>query len=138
MKETAGCAEEVARELKPRENSATVLALSGELGSGKTAFTQALAKELGVSDAVVSPTFVIEKIYKLPFGKRFRHLIHIDTYRLESEEELRSIGWDEIYSEPENLIVVEWPERVSGLIPEDALRIEFKFIDDETREIFRK
>lgn len=137
IKETNDCAAEIAHKvmLNPRKDRATVVGLKGDLGSGKTAFVKALAKELGISDIVLSPTFVIEKIYKLPAGKPFRHLIHIDAYRLESEHELLSIGWDEILAEPENLIVVEWPEKVKGLIPKNSMEIKFKFIDDKTREI---
>ncbi len=140
IKETGKCAAEVAAGLlaggpKKSAKSATVLALYGDLGSGKTAFTKALAKKLGVTETVVSPTFVIEKIYKLPPGKPFRHLIHIDTYRLDSAEELRVLGWDEIADEPENLIVVEWPDRVKKLLPKNARGIKFRFVDDKTREI---
>lgn len=140
IKETNKCAIELAREVSARsgKSGATVVALKGDLGSGKTAFTKALAKGLGVSESVLSPTFVIEKIYKLPAGKNFNHLIHIDAYRLESANELRSIGWDEILSDAKNLIVIEWPEKVKGLIPKDAREIKFKFIDDKTREIFWK
>jgi len=136
LKNTSLCAEELAREILggPKEK-AVVIGLSGDLGSGKTAFTQAFAKALGISETVASPTFVIEKIYKLPPGKNSRHLIHIDTYRLESEEELRALGFEEIISDPGNIVVIEWPERVGGLIPKDALEIKFKFIDDKTREI---
>ncbi|MDO8569340.1 MAG: tRNA (adenosine(37)-N6)-threonylcarbamoyltransferase complex ATPase subunit type 1 TsaE [bacterium] len=117
-----------------------VVALQGELGAGKTAFTQEVGKILGVIENMHSPTFVIEKIYKIDPSSTsgqvgFKNLIHIDAYRLEKASELLHIGWNEIIKEPENLILIEWPENVAGIILTDAKRISFKFIDDTTREI---
>ncbi len=117
-----------------RVSGAVVVALQGELGTGKTAFAQEVGKILGVVENIHSPTFVIEKIYEIDF-RHFKRLIHIDTYRLEKNSELLHLGWDEIIKEPENLVLIEWPENVAGIIPKDARRISFKFIDDTTREI---
>ncbi len=114
-------------------DKATVVALRGNLGSGKTAFSQAVGEVLGVS-AMSSPTFVIEKIYPIDY-RGFKHLIHIDAYRLEKHTELLHLGWTEICKEPENLILIEWPDRVSEIIPKDAMMINFKFVDETTREI---
>ena len=111
-----------------------VVALQGDLGSGKTTFTQEVGKILGVEENIHSPTFVIEKIYAINF-KDFTRLIHIDAYRLEKESELIHIGWEEIIKEKENLILIEWPDRVPNIIPSDARKIYFKFIDESTREI---
>lgn len=113
---------------------AYVVALKGDLGSGKTTFTQEVGKILGIESNIHSPTFVIEKIYAVNF-KNFTRLIHIDAYRLEKESELLHIGWEEVAKEPENLVFIEWPENVSGIIPADARYIYFKFIDENTREI---
>lgn len=121
--------------LEPHESKALVVGLQGNLGSGKTTFTQEISRTLGVTETVTSPTFVIEKIYKLPEGALFDHLIHIDAYRLEKESELRHLGWKEIVENPRNLILIEWPERVVGLVPKNATHISFKFIDENTREI---
>lgn len=129
--------EEVARffgTLQKSADAATVIALSGELGSGKTTFVQAVAHFYGIEDTVTSPTFVIEKVYELtqvPFAR----LIHIDAYRIKSEHELLVLGWKDIVADPGNLILIEWPERVPGLIPQNAIRIEFAFVDDDTRSI---
>jgi tRNA threonylcarbamoyladenosine biosynthesis protein TsaE len=120
--------------LHPKEK-ALVIALSGDLGSGKTAFVKELAGLLGVrKDEVTSPTFVIEKIYKISHS-HFSHLIHIDAYRLDSADELQNLGWSEITSDPKNLICVEWPERVSKIIPKDAVKINFEFVDETTRKM---
>ena len=120
-------------ELKPRTDGATVVGLYGDLGSGKTAFTQAVAETLGVLYTVVSPTFVIEKIYELEF-KKFTHLIHIDAYRLENSSELLHLGWQEIISDPGNLVIVEWPERVKDIMPEH-IKINFTHVSEEVRKI---
>lgn len=122
-----------ASSLAPQESGATVIALSGELGAGKTTFAQGMARALGVEEIVTSPTFVIEKIYALS-GQKFEHLVHIDAYRLNGTHELEVLGWGELLRDPANMVVLEWPERVAGLIPEDAVRIRFD-IDGDGRII---
>lgn len=115
---------------------ATIVALSGELGAGKTTFTKGVARALNVPDMVTSPTFVIEKIYYLdePMGP-FRRMIHIDAYRLEDPKELESIGWYEIASDPENLVLIEWPERVEELMPHHGWRIIFTYDGGDSRTV---
>ena len=132
LEETREVAEGVVRDLDLGEE-ATVIALRGNLGSGKTAFSQAVGSVLGINE-MSSPTFVIEKIYPIDY-RGFKHLIHIDAYRLEKHAELLHLGWAEICREKENLILIEWPDRVSEIIPENAKRINFKFVDETTREI---
>lgn len=127
-------AQEFLKKLTP-DTKATVVALKGDLGSGKTTFTQALGQCLGVRENMHSPTFVILKIYRIEH-KGFKNLIHIDAYRLEKEDELSSLGWEDFLKEPENLVLVEWPENVKGLIPDDARKISFEHGGDEfTREV---
>ena len=109
--------------LAPRPRGATLVTLSGELGAGKTAFTKAVASALGVGETVTSPTFVLEKIYALPDGKPFDRLIHIDAYRLESGADLAPLGFDELMRSEANLILLEWPEKVSDALPEPAASI---------------
>ena len=115
-------------------NQATVIALQGDLGAGKTTFAQEVGKILGVRENMHSPTFVIMKVYEVDF-KGFKNLIHIDAYRIEKEGELLHLGWNEIIKEPENLVLIEWPENVPGLIPKNAIKILFKHVDENTREI---
>jgi tRNA threonylcarbamoyladenosine biosynthesis protein TsaE len=113
---------------------ATIVALEGDLGAGKTAFTKIIAKLLGVEEQVSSPTFVIEKVYALQ-NQIFTYLIHIDAYRLENPQELETLGWQKIIADPGNLILIEWPEKAGHLIPSQARRIKFTFIDEQTRTI---
>jgi tRNA threonylcarbamoyladenosine biosynthesis protein TsaE len=126
------------KQLAPAPSVATVIGLRGELGAGKTTFTQTCADLLGISGNVTSPTFVILKKYKLGedvLGGKFSFLIHIDAYRLKSGEELNAIGWQEIISDPKNLVMIEWPELVADVMPENIRYIDFKHVDETTREI---
>jgi len=122
--------------LTPKEGKATLVTLSGDLGAGKTAFTKAVAQALGVEETVNSPTFVLEKIYQLGSStSKFKRLIHIDAYRLESGEDLAPLGFDEIMQDAENLILLEWPEKVSDALPVPAVRISITTLPDESRMI---
>lgn len=133
LEETEAAAVAFLNNLEVNHSGATVVGLLGDLGSGKTTFTQALARNLGVTERVTSPTFVIEKIY--PVKSRFSKLIHIDAYRLNKPDELAHLKWSEVISDPSNLILIEWADRVLSLLPPDAHKIMFHFIDDHTREI---
>lgn len=117
------------------QNQAVLVTLSGELGAGKTAFTKAVAGALGVEDTVTSPTFVLEKIYLLPDGQPFERLIHIDAYRLEDGNDLVPLGFDELMNDPENLILLEWPEKVAGSLPTPSVKISFAVKPDGSRII---
>ncbi len=127
---------------------ATVVGLYGDLGSGKTSFTQGVSKALGVSDTVASPTFVIMKVYELDsriqrsdlknsqgqtLGK-FTHLIHIDAYRIEKSSELLHLGWQDIISDPKNLVLIEWPERVADIMLEHT-KVHFTHVSENVRGI---
>ncbi len=128
---------------QPNSPTATLLTLSGDLGSGKTAFVKALAEALGIKETITSPTFVIEQIYQLPKSATFDRLIHIDAYRLEKASELERLGWAEIVADPRNLICLEWPENVAGLSNLSSSTskntnvrwLQFRFVDENTREI---
>ncbi|MFA6520096.1 MAG: tRNA (adenosine(37)-N6)-threonylcarbamoyltransferase complex ATPase subunit type 1 TsaE [Candidatus Paceibacterota bacterium] len=102
-----------------KEEGALVVGLSGDLGVGKTTFTQMVAKYLGVKNKVNSPTFVIIKKYVLK-NKKHKFLFHLDAYRLKNEKELLHLGWDEIINNKEHLVLIEWPENVSKVIPKSS------------------
>lgn len=107
-----------------------VLALSGELGSGKTMFIQGLARALGVREKVQSPTFVLAKWYQLPKRAQsrygFRHFIHVDAYRLESIAEARRLGLGAIFGDRDAVVVIEWADRIRKLIPRSAMQVRLK------------
>jgi len=127
-------AEDFASKLSPASNSATIVGLYGNLGAGKTTFTQTLAKNLGVEETVTSPTFVVEKIYELT-KQKFTHLIHIDAYRLEKSEELLHLGWKEVILDPKNLILVEWADRVIDIMPKHIKVNLMTLPDPDSRNI---
>jgi tRNA threonylcarbamoyladenosine biosynthesis protein TsaE len=123
--------------LAPAAAGATLITLSGELGAGKTSFTQGVARTLGVDEAVTSPTFVLEKIYELPeaAARGFKRLVHIDAYRLESGNALPPLGFDELMQDQHNLILLEWPERVADGLPAANARIMLAVTPENTRTI---
>mgnify|MGYP001615073858 CR=1 FL=1 len=136
LAETADLAAKILAELaeKGHGNKATLVALQGDLGSGKTTFTQAVARTLGIKERVTSPTFVIMKKYLVNVGT-WKSLIHIDCYRLDGADDLLHLGWNELAANPENLILVEWPERVGNLLLSPALKINFEVVGETARKI---
>lgn len=115
---------------------ATVLALQGDLGSGKTTFTKELAKLFKITETITSPTFVIKKNFEINNQDVFfEKLIHIDSYRLDLAKELENLGWHDDLNNQKNLIVVEWPERVLDLMPKNYFLIKFEHVDETTREV---
>lgn len=111
-------------------HKATIIALRGDLGAGKTTFTQALARELGITEAIQSPTYVLMKSYPIDF-KGFKKLIHIDAYRLEKPEEFSALQPEMFLNDPQNLVVIEWPERVEGMLPTPDIILNFAHTDSE-------
>lgn len=124
MIETKRLAAILAGELRPSARGARVLALTGELGAGKTTFAQGFVRALGVTERVLSPTFVVMKIYPLK-KKHFQRLVHIDCYRLSSANDLILLGIRSILKDPQTIVLIEWPERIKKIIPRDAIRIRF-------------
>lgn len=103
-----------------------VIALEGELGSGKTTFVQGFAAALGVKDNVLSPTFVLMKIYEVkPRNRMLKHFIHIDCYRLDSAKDLLHLGFHELLKDRDAIVLIEWADRVRRLIPRGAIRLRF-------------
>jgi tRNA threonylcarbamoyladenosine biosynthesis protein TsaE len=111
---------------------AQVIALSGDLGAGKTTFTQALGRQLGIIDDITSPTFTIMKGYETT-DEVFTHLIHMDAYRIENEDELRPLRFEEILATPNTLLVVEWAELIKAALPAAALHLTLSIKDETTR-----
>lgn len=131
-KEAANILQAAIKGYKP--DSALIIGLCGDLGVGKTVFVKAVARELGISETVTSPTFVIEKIYKLS-NQKHSLLIHIDAYRLASCEELNHVGWDSITKDPQNIICIEWADRVEECMPECTLWVTIRHKDTGTRTV---
>ena len=123
--ETEKIGERLAQKLTP----GTVLAYRGDLGAGKTAFTRGLARGLGYREPVTSPTYTIVNEY---LGGRLP-LFHFDMYRLQSDDDLWDIGWED-YLERGGVCAVEWSENVADAM-EGAIRVDIAKLSDDTREI---
>lgn len=128
---TQGLGENIAKNLRGGE----VILLHGDLGSGKTTFTQGLAHGLGVSGRVTSPTFLIVRSYTLDNHSTLEMLYHIDAYRLSGAKETAELGLQEIFSDPKAVVVCEWPERIAELLPKKNITINFTYLNENERRI---
>lgn len=115
-------------------DAATVLALHGDLGAGKTTFVQAIARVLGITETVTSPTFVVMKQYETAQSD-FTMLVHIDAYRIETVDEMRPLGFAQLLALPQTLICIEWAERISTLLPATAVHVSLELNADGTRTL---
>ena len=111
-----------------------VVCLSGDLGAGKTTFAQGFLRGLGAEGPFVSPTFLIMKQYKIGRKKPFREIYHIDAYRVNAQN-IIDLGWEEIVKNKNNIIIIEWAEKISEIIPQSALEVEFEWLDKNKRKI---
>lgn len=114
--------------------SGTVVTLSGDLGAGKTTLVSEIAKLFSIKENVVSPTYVIMKKYPVSW-KGIENFYHIDAYRIEKEDEILILGWEEIVSSRANLVFVEWPEKIQNHIPKNHIEIKLSHKSEEEREI---
>ena len=121
--------ERVGEALGKRLSAGTVIAYRGDLGAGKTAFTRGLARGLGITESVTSPTYTIVNEY---LGGRLP-LFHFDMYRLGGEDELFDIGWED-YLERGGVCAVEWSENVPDAM-ENAISVTIFRLDEDTRKI---
>lgn len=124
--ETEALGERLAARLRPGD----VIAYTGDLGAGKTAFTRGLARGLGVADRVTSPTFTIVNEYE---GGRLP-LFHFDLYRMDSPEELFDIGWED-YLARGGVCAVEWSENVADALERDTVRVDIRRGGEESRRV---
>lgn len=131
---------DIARALTRGRACAAVFALQGELGAGKTTFTQGFLKGLGSKKRVTSPTFVLMRRHRIGgAGARragiarstsraaFKNVFHIDAYRLKRPEHLAALDLAVILNEPDNIILIEWPEQAKKFLPKHTVWIKFKY-----------
>ena len=110
--------------LNYRHRTSIIISLEGELGSGKTTFTQGFARGLRIKERIQSPTFVILKIYKINKKSNLKNFIHVDAYRLKSKD-FGVIGWQNFVKNKNNIILVEWGNKIKNILPKDSLKIKF-------------
>lgn len=130
LQDTAQMAKLIATKIQPGQ----VFAFHGDLGAGKTTLIQLIAKELGVTDPVTSPTFVIQKIY--PTNKGFQ-LVHIDCYRFNNSVDANQIGLDEFFNN-DYVCFIEWAEKIKDILPKNTINIKMSYIDENSRQIEMK
>ena len=128
-KETKELARKLAKkqkEIKTRKN-ALVVGLIGELGAGKTAFVQGFARGLGIKGKIVSPTFILMR--------KHGNFYHFDAYRINKPKEILDLGWREIVSNPGNIIIIEWADKIKKILPKKYIKINFQHVDENKRKI---
>ncbi|MCD4706083.1 tRNA (adenosine(37)-N6)-threonylcarbamoyltransferase complex ATPase subunit type 1 TsaE [bacterium] len=134
-KQTLLFAKNFAKKLKTGD----VVALIGNLGSGKTVFTKGIARALNIKEHISSPTFNIIKIYTIPrvIGKKINAecLCHIDAYRLKSSKDLIELGIDETLSSKKTITIIEWADKVKNILPENNITIQFQATDNKNERI---
>lgn len=135
IKETHKISEKVLKGI-----SCNLICLYGDLGAGKTTFVQGLAKALGVKKRVISPTFVLIREYriKLLYPSPIIHyslLTHIDLYRVESDKDVQSLDLSELWSDPKNLVVIEWAEKIKSILPKKRIDVKFSYVSQDKRRI---
>ncbi|RJQ36080.1 tRNA (adenosine(37)-N6)-threonylcarbamoyltransferase complex ATPase subunit type 1 TsaE [Candidatus Microgenomates bacterium] len=128
-----------------KSEKALVICLYGDLGSGKTTFTQGIARGLGISRRIISPTFNIVRLYKIDLKSQISKLktksqnskifYHIDLYRMENFHEIDALGIKEIINNPNNIVVIEWAQKLGNLLPKERIDIDFEYLGEEERRI---
>lgn len=122
----------------------SVIAFYGKMGAGKTTFIKALCAELGVNDEVTSPTFALVNEYSIPTsqkeaspvgGRLEGAIFHFDFYRIKRLEEVYDMGYEDYFYQKNALCLIEWPELVEELLPDDTLRVEISEEADGTRKL---
>jgi len=116
-----------------------IVALYGDLGSGKTTFVQGLAKGLGITRNINSPTFIIAREYSIKNQESsIKEFVHIDLYRIESKKEVMNLGLSDLFNNSESVVAIEWAEKVRDLLPQKRIEVHFTYLEDDKRKIIIK
>ena len=123
---------EAARQFVAATGENTVFAFYGKMGAGKTTFIKAVCEELGVEDVITSPTFAIVNEYRSDTTGEL--IYHFDFYRIKKLEEVYDMGYED-YFYGGGICLIEWPELIEDLLPEDAVHVDIKENEDGTRSV---
>lgn len=126
-KETQKLGENLAKQIKGK----AIIALYGDLGGGKTTFIQGFARGFGIKARIISPTFIIIRSYKLKKNNFF----HIDLYRIQSKNDIKGLGIEELLNSKKDIIVIEWAEKLEEFLPKKRIDILFEDKGEDKREI---
>ncbi len=143
--------ENFARKILDKIIKKRIIFLKGDLGSGKTTFVKGVANCFLIKENIKSPTFVIMRKYQSKIKNqnksqsdglqqnhrktKIKNLYHFDCYRIKSSKEILELGWEKIINNPENIVLIEWGEKIKDILPKNTLHIKFKFVDENTRKI---
>ncbi|OGZ52785.1 MAG: tRNA (adenosine(37)-N6)-threonylcarbamoyltransferase complex ATPase subunit type 1 TsaE [Candidatus Ryanbacteria bacterium RIFCSPLOWO2_01_FULL_48_26] len=115
---------------KSKTEGAFIIALSGDLGAGKTTFVQGFARGLGIKKRATSPTFIIFRRFAIPkvesHKSKVESLYHVDAYRIKKSADLTALGFKEILKDPKNIVLIEWPENIKKILPKTVFWVRFK------------
>ena len=150
-RQTQKLGEKLAKEILelPLQKSAVILGLQGNLGGGKTTFLQGFAKGLGIKEKILSPTYAIMKKFKIPkiplhtkcptahfiYNERFCNFYHFDCYRLNGGKDFLELDFKKIVTDSKNIVAIEWPEKIKSVLPKNTIKIRFKVVGENKRNI---
>ena len=131
--------------VKARRKKALVFGLIGDLGTGKTTFVQGFLRSLGIKKKITSPTFILMKKIQISKSKfqinskiqNFKNVYHIDCYRIRRAKELLKLGLKEILANHQNIVLIEWAEKIQGVLPKNAIWIKFEHGQKENMRIVK-
>lgn len=134
--QTQALGQQIAKEILkfPLQKGAMVIGLVGDLGGGKTTFLKGFARGLGIKDKILSPTFIILKKFQISSFK-FQWFYHIDCYRIKKPKEILDLGFQEIITDPKNIVCVEWADKIKKILPKENILLKFKFKGKNKRRI---
>ena len=130
----------------PKREKALALALSGELGSGKTTFTQYFLRALGVKGKITSPSFTLMKNYELPVRrslgaggriKNYEKAYHVDCYRIKKHGDFKVFNLKDIFNVSQNVVLIEWPERINKVLPKNTIWLKFEHGEKSNQRIIK-
>lgn len=124
--------ENIGKSLAMSLSKGDAVLLRGNLGAGKTVFSRGFARGLGITEPVSSPTYTIVQEYELPDGGR---LYHLDLYRISGVNAALAFGVDEFLDDPQGISLIEWPDRIDGILPENAICVEIEHLSDSERRL---
>ena len=124
--------ENIGKSLAMSLSKGDAVLLRGNLGAGKTVFSRGFARGLGITEPVSSPTYTIVQEYELPEGGR---LYHLDLYRISDVNAALAFGVDEFLDDPQGISLIEWPDRIDGILPENAICVEIEHLSDSERRL---
>ncbi|MDD5639840.1 MAG: tRNA (adenosine(37)-N6)-threonylcarbamoyltransferase complex ATPase subunit type 1 TsaE [Candidatus Pacebacteria bacterium] len=114
--------------------TALVVTLEGELGAGKTTFLKGFARGLGIKQNIQSPTFIIMNRFSLK-RKKYKNFFHLDCYRIENEKEMNCLDFEQIIKDKENIVCIEWGNKIAKILPKERIDIIFKVMGENKRKI---